>query len=63
MIESVSLVFTCVVNFLCDVNAFSVSESSIDWGSSGWGQGGVESIDIKAQVYRPLFPVQEQATS
>lgn len=53
------LVCTCVMNFLCDVDPLPVRQTSIDWRSCGRSQRWVECIDVKAQMDRPLFSVQE----
>lgn len=50
-------ILTCVMDLLCDVDAFSVGQSSIYWSSSCRGQSRIECINVKTQVDGTLFPV------
>lgn len=50
---------TCVMYFLCDIDSLPVGQTSIDWCSCGRGQSWVEGINVKAQVDRSLFSVQD----
>ena len=48
--------FTCVVDFLCDVDALSVGQAAIDRRPRGRRQGRVEGVDVEAQMEGPLTP-------
>lgn len=47
------------MDFLCDVDSLPVGQTSIHWCPCGWGQRRVECVDVKAQMDRSLFSVQE----
>ena len=47
------------MDFLRDVDSLPVGQTSIHWRSCGRRQRRVKRIDVKAQVDRSLFSVQE----
>lgn len=48
---------TCVVDLLCEVDSLPVGQPPVDGRPRGWSQRRVESVDVEAQVDRPLLPV------
>lgn len=48
---------TCVMDLLCDVDSFSVGQSSIHGSSRSRSESGIEGIDVEAQVDGTLLPV------
>lgn len=54
---------TCLTQVLCDVDALSVGESSNYRRPGCWGNGGVDGIDVIAEVNRFLPSVQGHKAS
>lgn len=50
---------TCVMDFLCDVDSLSVGQAPVHRRARSWSQGGVERVNVEAQVDGPLLPVRE----
>lgn len=55
LLYSLRVLLTCFVNFFCDVETFSVSQTSLDWCASSWRERRVQSINIKAQMNWPFL--------
>lgn len=53
-------ILTCFINFFCNIETFSVRQTSQNWCPSSWCERWVQSVNIKAQMNWPFLSFKKQ---